>query len=222
MSNLIERYTNDIALAGSAGYVDKGVRLISETQPELVFLDVRLADGTGFDVLKKLPERDFELIFVTAYEEYAVDAIRASASDYLLKPIGIPEFEQAVSRVRAKICEKKKRLSFPDRKIGVATQAGYEFIETKDITWCTAEGSYTHFYMQGGLRMLSTRNLGFYEELLDAQYFFRIHHSTIINLRFLKSFIKGRNSFVVLMDGTKLEISQRRKAEFLDMFFPEK
>jgi two-component system LytT family response regulator len=223
ISNLIRQFTSDIELIGSAGWVDKSVQLISEKTPQLVFMDIRLADGTGFDVLRRVASRDFELIFVTAYEEYALDALRASAVDYLLKPIGIPEFEGAVGRVRDKIREKKNlEHTSVERKIGVATLSGYEFIDAKDIIWCTSRSGYTHFHCSDGKKLISSRNLGFYEDLLYPRNFYRIHNSSIINLRFLKSYIKGKISYVVLTDGTRLEISQRRKGEFLEMLFPEK
>ena len=223
ISNLIRQFTSDIELIGSAGWVDKSVQLISEKTPQLVFMDIRLADGTGFDVLRKVTSRDFELIFVTAYEEYALDALRASAVDYLLKPIGIPEFEGAVGRARHKIREKKNlEHTSIERKIGVATLSGYEFIDAKDIIWCASRSGYTHFYCSDGKKLISSRNLGFYEDLLYTRNFYRIHNSSIINLKFLKSYIKGKISYVVLTDGTRLEISQRRKGEFLEMLFPER
>lgn len=224
ISGLIRQFTTDIELVGTAGYVDNGVRLISDKMPQLVFMDIQLADGTGFDVLKKVGDRNFELIFVTAHDQYALEALRASAVDYLLKPIGIPEFEEAISKAKARIYEKKRRESpgLPDRKIGIATQDGYEFIDHRDIIWCTSEGSYTHFYLAGTTKLVSSRNLGYYERQLGAENFYRIHNSTIINLRFIKSYLKGKHSYIVLTDGTRLEISQRRKTEFLELFFPEK
>jgi two-component system LytT family response regulator len=223
ISNLINQFTSDIELIGSAGHVDKSVQLISEKMPQLVLMDIRLADGTGFDVLRKVTSRDFVLIFMTAYESYAVDALRVSAVDYLLKPIGIPEFEGAIERAREKIKEKKRREPIlAERKVGVATLSGYEFIDVKDILWCTSKHGYTHFYCTDGKNVISSRNLGSYEDLLYARNFYRIHNSSIINMRFLKSYIKGKISYVVLTDGTRLEISQRRKGEFLEMYFPEK
>ena len=231
---LIRQFTTDIELVGSAGYVDKSAQLIADSLPELVFMDIQLADGTGFDVLRKVSARDFELIFLTAHDGYAVDAFRVSAIDYLMKPVGIPEFEEAVGRAKGRIDEKKKYRRIDhlldslehsrqqDRKIAVPTVGGCEFVELTDILWCTSEGSYTQFYLLGGRRVVSSRNLGFYESLLCAHNFYRIHNSSIINLRFIKSYVKGKCSLVVLTDGTQLEISQRRKADFLERFFPEK
>jgi two-component system LytT family response regulator len=221
--NLIRQVASDIEVVGSTGFVDKSVELIAEKMPQLVFMDIQLADGTGFDVLKRLRARDFELIFVTAYGDHAVDALRASAVDYLLKPIGIPEFEGAVERAREKIQE-KKRLKHPpvQGKLAIATLAGYEFVDMKNILWCCSKAGYTHFYCVDGSKVISCRHLGFYEELLYLSNFFRIHNSSIINLAYLKHYVKAKSGHVVLADGTKLEISQRRKAEFLEKFMPEK
>jgi two-component system LytT family response regulator len=222
ISNLIRQFSSDIDVIGSTGWVDKSVQLISEKTPQLVFMDIQLADGTGFDVLKRIGHREFELIFITAYANYAVNALRAEAIDYLLKPIGIPEFEDAVGRARDKILERKKRKSPPlQKKIPIATLNGYEFVDVDDILWCCSKAGYTHFYCKGGVKIISSRNLGFYEELLYAHNFYRIHNSSIINLAYIKNYIKAKTSFIVLTDGTKLEISQRRKGEFLEMFFPE-
>jgi len=221
ISNLIRQFSSDIDLIGSTGWVDKSVQLISEKAPQLVFMDIQLADGTGFDVLKRVGSREFELIFVTAYTNYAVNALRAEAVDYLLKPIGIPEFEDAVGRARDRIMEKRRRKSAPvQKKVAIATVSGYEFLDVKDILWCCSKAGYTHFYCTDGVKIISSRNLGFYEELLYSHNFYRIHNSSIINLAYLKNYIKSKTSYVVLTDGTRLEISQRRKGAFLEMFFP--
>lgn len=216
ISSLIRPFPSDIVLLGSAGHVDKCVQLIEDKPPQLVFMDTQLADGTGFDVLRKVSSRNFELIFVTARSEYALDAFRVSAADYLLKPVDMPAFSAAIGRVKSRI-EGKKRPEVTERKIAVATLDGFEFIDQKDLIWCAAEGGgYTRFYTTGGTRLLSSRNLGFYETLLDLRYFYRIHNSFIINLRFLKSYIRGKNGQVVLSDGTRLEMSQRRRSGFLN------
>lgn len=218
ISDLIRSFPSDIKLLGSAGQVDKCVQLIADKLPQLVFMDTQLADGTGFDVLRKVASRDFELIFVTARSEYAVDAFRVSAVDYLLKPVDVPTFSAAIGRAKSRIDGRRSPApADAERKIAVATLDGFEFIDQKDLIWCAAEGGgYTRFYTTGGVRLLSSRNLGFYETLLDPRYFFRIHNSFIINLRFLKSYVRGKNGQVVLSDGTRLEMSQRRRSGFLN------
>ena len=224
IADLLDRFAADIEVVGSTGFLDKSVRLISEKMPQLVFMDIQLTDGTGFDVLRRVgTPREFELIFATADENYAVDALRVSAVDYLLKPISIPQFEEAVGRARDKIQEKRRLKQPPVQgKVAVATQSGYEFLDVKDILWCCSKACYTHFYCVGGAKVISTRHLGFYEDLLYTHNFYRIHNSSIINLAFIKNYIKAKISYVVLTDGTRLEISQRRKSGFLEMFVPEK
>lgn len=228
--DLIEQFTTDLALIGTADSVEKSVRLIESRSPHLVVLDIQIADGTGFDVLRKLSYRNFELICITAYDNYAVEAFRFSAIDYLLKPIGIPEFKEAVDRARKRIMEKDKQQQIDallynlslqntqDRKIGIATLSGCEFVDLKEIIWCNADGNYTTFHLANNVKLISSRHLGSYEGLLCANNFFRIHNTSIINLRFIKSYVKGKNGYVIMANGARLEIAQRRKGDFLDRF----
>jgi two-component system LytT family response regulator len=227
LCELIRQFGNDLEVIGTAGYVDNAVQLLETAAPQLVFLDVRIADGSGFDVLRKCSSTNFEIIFVTAYDNYAVEAFRFSAIDYLLKPVGIKEFEEAVTRVRQRIMEKNRQSTIEillsnlarqggqDRKLSIPTVQGCEFADLRDIIWCSSEGAYTVFHLAGKTKILSSRNLGAYEELLSGSHFFRIHHNAIINMRFVKSYIKGKSGSVVLTDGTELVVSQRRKADFL-------
>jgi len=230
IKNLTQQFAMDLQLMGTAGSVGQSVELIERESPQLIFLDVQIADGSGFDVLRKFSDRSFEVIFITAHNQYAVEAFRFAATDYLLKPIGIPEFIEAVERACGRIREKSghQRIDVllrhllqearQDRKVCVPTSAGHEFIDLKDIVWCNSEGGYTFFHLADNSKVISSRNLGSYEELLCANNFYRIHHTSIINLSYLKSYIKGKNPYVVMTNGTKLEISQRRKNDFLDSF----
>jgi two-component system, LytTR family, response regulator len=227
LTDLIKQFAPDLNVCGIASHVNDAVKLIETQKPDLVFMDVRLADGTSFDVLRKLQLREFVLIVITAYDNYALEAIRFSAVDYLLKPVGIPEFEEAIERAKKNISFTIRqntietllynlgRRSEPEKKINIATVNGYEFIDLKHIVWCESEGTYTTFHLVNKSRIVSSRHLGYYEELLDAHNFCRIHNTTIINMQFVKSYIKGRAGYVMLTDSTKLEISQRRKGAFL-------
>jgi len=227
LQDMITRFTTDLELCGSAGYTAKAIGLIEATTPQLVFLDIRIGDGTGFDVLRKLSHRDFELICITAYDNYALEAFRYSAVDYLLKPIGIDEFEEAVGRARKRLMEKSRHNSIDDllrnlsqrseqeKKISVPTLNGYEFIALSDIIWCKSDGAYTIFYLGSQSKLVSSRRLGHYEDILFRNNFFRIHNSIIINMQLIKSYVKGKGGYVVMTDGTELEISQRRKGDFL-------
>jgi two-component system LytT family response regulator len=230
IKNLTQQFAMDLQLAGTAGSVGQSVELIERQSPQLIFLDVQIADGSGFDVLRKFVDRSFEVIFITAHNQYAVEAFRFAATDYLLKPIGIPEFIEAVERACGRIREKSSHGQIDvllrhlsqggrqDRKVCVPTTIGHEFIDLKDIVWCNSEGGYTIFHLVNNSKVISSRNLGSYEELLCANNFYRIHHTSIINLSYIKSYIKGKNSYVVMTNGAKLEISQRRKNDFLDSF----
>jgi two-component system, LytTR family, response regulator len=228
LTDLIKQFAPDLKVCGVSGHVNDAVKLIEEQKPDLVFMDIRLADGTGFDVLRKLQLRDFVLIVITAYDNYALEAIRFSAVDYLLKPVGIPEFEEAMERAKKNISFTVRqntietllfnlgRRSGLEKRINIATLNGYEFIDLKYIIWCESDGPYTTFHLVNKSKIISSRHLGFYEEMLENHNFCRIHNATIINMQFIKSYIKGKAGYVMLTDSTKLEISQRRKADFLN------
>lgn len=168
------------------------------------------------------------LIIVTAYDNYALEAIRFSAIDYLLKPIGIAQFEEAVERARKTLSLKIRfkaienllyNMSQPggqDKKISIPTVNGYEFVELNDIVWCKSEGSYTTFYLLNQSKIISSRNIGYYDALLCSYNFCRIHHATIIHMRYIKSYRKGKAGYVIMSDGTELEVAQRRKSSLLE------
>jgi len=227
LQELISDLAHDLTVCGTASHTESAIRLIETSAPDLVFLDVCIGDGTGFDVLQHLTNRDFELVFITAYDNYALEAFRFSAIDYLLKPIGMDEFEEAVARARKRLSAGKKidrievllnnvfQQSEQFKKINIPTLNGFEFIDLHNIVWCRSEGSYTIFHLTDKSKVASTRNLGYYEELLTRNNFCRIHHSVVINLQLIKSYIKGKGGYVIMTDGTELEISQRRKSEFL-------
>ena len=228
LHEFIRQLAPDLQLCGTASHEDSAVRLITKAAPQLVFLDICIGDGLGFDVLRKLPSRDFELICITAYHNYAMEAFRYSAIDYLLKPLGMQEFEEAVERVRKRLVEKVRYNTIEtlvynlsqtheyDKKISIPTLTGYDFIDLRNILWCRSDGPYTVFHLDNKSKTTSSRNLGEYEDLLCNNHFFRIHHSIIINMRCIKSYVKGKGGYVVMNDGTELEISQRRKTGFLD------
>lgn len=228
LHELIRQHAPDLNICGTASHLNSAIKLIEDMVPHLVFMDVRIADGTGFEVLQRLSQRNFELILVTAYDAYALEAFHFAAVDYLLKPLGIPEFEEAIERVRRRLIDRIRYNSIDtllhnithhhnhEKKISIATLNGYEFVDLQHITWCKSDGSYTTFHLTNKIKITSSRNLGFYEELLNQFNFFRINHGIIINMGHIKSYIKGKGGYVVMTDGTELEISQRKKGEFLE------
>lgn len=228
LQELISELANDLAVCGSASHTENAVQLIETSAPDLVFMDVRIGDGTGFDVLQQLTNRNFELVFVTAYNNYALEAFKFSAIDYLLKPVGMNEFEEAVEKARKRLLAKQSNDKIEMllhnlvqqtgqlKKINIATLNGYEFIELCNIVWCKSESSYTVFHLTDKSKIISTRNLGYYEDLLKHNNFCRIHNSVIINMQLVKSYYKGKGGYVIMNDGTELEVSQRRKGDFLN------
>lgn len=228
LEELIRQFAPDLFICGNASHTDAAIRLIEAVTPDLVFLDVRIGDGTGFDVLQQVVKRNFELVFITAYDNYALDAFRFSAINYLLKPVGINEFEQVVAQVRKRLTERRNFDSIEfllnnfnqqfvqSKKINIPTLNGYDFIELSSIIWLKSEGAYTIFYLTDKSKITSTRNIGSFENLLTSDNFCRIHNSVMINMQQVKSYSRGKGGYVIMSDGMELELSQRRKGDFLN------
>jgi two-component system LytT family response regulator len=226
----IEKYCPHIFIAGEATSVEGGLTAIEQYQPDLLLLDIEMFGGSGFDLLNRVQHIAFEVIFLTAYQSYAIEAFKFSAVAYLLKPLSIADLQAAIKKATEKI-EKKAaetqrlttlpglKLNNYERKLAIATTTGYVFVNVKDIVRCQSQGNYTEFYFTNNKKMLSSHNLGFFEDLLPAEKFCRIHHSYLINIDFIEKYNKGRNGGSVIMsDGTELDVSQRRKEDFLQYF----
>jgi two-component system LytT family response regulator len=224
----IKKYFPDITIVGEGASVEEGLKLVDELTPDLLLLDIEMPDGTGFDLLRNVPVKNFEVIFITAFDAYAIEAFRFSAVDYLLKPLSVTDLKDSLlkvkERIQGKMFEKQwTNLSYNleqknnyDRKLAIATVSGFVFVDVKDIIRCESNSNYTQFYFTNGKKMTSSRNLGYYEELLPGEKFCRIHHSHLINIDFLDQYIKGGNvGTVVMKDGAELDVSQRKKEDFL-------
>ena len=199
-------------------------RAINKYKPELVFLDVQLGDKTAFDLLKKLDKINFEIIFTTAYEKYAIQAFKFSALDYLLKPVVADDLKQAVNRMlekNPKIDTTKKletllsNLSTSTRKICVPVVNGIIVLKIDDIVRCEADINYTTLFLKDKQKLVVAKTLKEFEELLGGYNFFRVHNSNMINLSYVKSYNKGKGGSVTMMDNSEIEVSTRRKEEFL-------
>lgn len=213
-----------IQLAGTAQTVDEGLALISKHQPQLVFLDVQIADKTGFDLLKAIPDAQFQVIFTTAHDKYALQAFRFCALDYLLKPVDADELQNALMKVTSmknnngiseQISELLKGMSNKPRKIGVPTLNGIVFIPVSEIIRCHADGNYTELHLAGKKQMVVSKTLKEFENLLADYSFFRVHHSDLVNLDYVKSYNKGKGGYLILDDSSSVEVSSRRKEELL-------
>jgi two-component system LytT family response regulator len=207
----------------------KAISVLEELRPGLVFLDVEMPHLNGFDVLKKLEPLEFEVIFVTAYSHYAIEAFEHHAAGYITKPINAQKLAAAVQAALKRIKEKtvnktlftlldqNHRLTQPD-KIPLSTGNGLIFVKLADIIYCESSGNYTHFYLQDGRKNIVSRQLGEYEKLLPESHFIRIHDKYIINLAYIKEYKKGSGGEVLLENGRELPVSSRRKEDFLARF----
>lgn len=225
LTHLIITYCKqNICLLQSAQNVEDGIKAIHQQQPRLVFLDVQLNDKTGFDLLKQIPDISFDVIFTTTYENYAVQAFKFSAIDYLLKPVDVDDLKQAIEKLKDKISKeelKKKldtlffNLNNAGKRVLIPTINGYEFIPVSDIIRCQSDVNYTTIYLQGKQKLVVAKTLKEFDELLNGYNFFRVHNSHLINLMFVKGYNKGKGGVVLLTDGSQVEVSTRRKEELL-------
>ena len=227
LKNLIEEYCHGIKLIGSCNTVKSALVDIPKLQPELVFMDVMLSDGNAFDILSQLKERNFEIIFTTAHDEFAIKAIKFSALDYIVKPVGIEELKEAVKKIGKKSFEQLEAQRYDVllqniksntgklQRIAVPTLEGHSFIDIKDIVRFEADGSYTNIYLVSKEKILVSRPIKEYDTLLTPEGFFRIHHSHLINLSCVTKYVKGSGGYVIMIDGSSVEVALRRKEEFL-------
>jgi two-component system, LytTR family, response regulator len=227
LETLLHRYCSELELCGSAATVSEALQLIRRVRPRLLFLDISMPDGTGFDLLQQLGPADLAVIFITAHNDYAINAIKVHALDYLLKPINIAELQQAVQHAVRHIDKQGKaagiqplldHLDRPEPKLVVPVADGLHFIPLAQIVRLSARGSYTEIHSNTGDHILSSRSLKEYEDRLPAAGFFRAHHSHIINLSFIRHYHRGDGGYVTMTDGSVIDISKRKKKDFLDLF----
>lgn len=222
---LINTFCPEIDIVGKAETVEEGIRLISKTKFEILFLDINLPDGSGFDLLYRLSRREFQVIFVTAYDQYAIDAFKISAVDYLLKPVSPDLLKKAILKVnhpidqegRLTILGEKLSKEFnQNEKIILKDSESMQIVEISDIICCEAEGSYTTFFLNEGRTIVTSLNLKEYERILVPYGFIRNHHSYLINLQKVQSLQRSDGGTIIMMDGKKLPLSTRKKAAVVE------
>jgi two-component system, LytTR family, response regulator len=230
LQNLIGKYCPQVEICGEADGVTSGIELIVKTKPELVFLDVQMGDGSGFDLLENISNPSFRLIFVTAYDQYAIRAFRFSAIDYLLKPVNPDELVNAVKRATGTnpLAEVSKKLDvlLSNRsgleKIALASTEGIHLMKVRDIVRCESDSNYTTIFLCGGQKIVATKTLKEFDEILTPLNFFRIHQSHLVNLDYIVKYNKTEGGSVVMEDGNELPIARRRKDEFVDFLTQRK
>ena len=230
LKNLLENYCPGITIAGEAGNAETAYQVIKKTEPEIVFLDIEMPGANAFDLLDKLMPINFEVIFITAFDNYSLKAFKYAALDYLLKPVNIEELQAAVNKAVAKTQHKTinqqlqmlfQNIQAPKtqlKKMAIPTINGLVFITIEDIMRLEANGNYTTIILKNKERITASKNIKEYEDILPVELFFRVHNSHIINLNCIKTYQKGRGGYVVLDDGTHIEVATRRKDDFLSKF----
>ena len=228
LHGLLQTYCPQVHVVGHANGFHKALELIESSHPDLLFLDIEMPYGNAFDLLDKLMPVNFEIIFITAFDEYSLKAFRYSALDYLLKPVDIDDLHIAVQKAEKRIELKNineqlsnllfnlRKPGLPVTKIAMPVNDGFDFVAIDELISCESRNNCTIVYTNSGKKYTCNRTIKDYEELLPENVFFRIHHSFIVNINFIRKFFKdGRGGYVELLDGTTIPVAYRRKDEFL-------
>jgi two-component system LytT family response regulator len=228
LSKMIEKNCKQIEIVAKVDSMLAAFEAITNKEPNLVFLDIEMPNGNAFDLLEKFKTINFNIIFTTAYDHYAIKAIKFSAVDYLLKPIDPEELIQAVKRFEQRTgkdtaLDKQYKTLLSNvrpenklKKVGIPDGDGLIFINLSDIIRCDSDGNYTFFILTSGKKIIASRTLGEYEQMFAEDNFFRIHRSHLINLEHVKKYIKGEGGYVVMSDNSQVEVSRRNKSDFLE------
>ena len=235
LEKMLQRYfPYKFYVCGLFESVDDAITGIETYQPDLVFLDIQMPNKNGFELFKEIKEINFQVIFTTAHSEFAIDAIKISALDYLLKPINYIDLLGAINRYEIKTKEEnqKKQLNVlienidsgetAHKKIAIATETGFEFVKFNTIIYLEAQSNYTKFYLSNNLTIITSKTLKHFEELLPSDLFFRTHKSYLVNMNFIKRFSKVDELLIELITGQKLPVSVRKKEEFINAIIQKK
>ena len=227
LQTMLERYCPEISIIATTQDSEKAVRLIEDMKPGLIFLDIAMPQMNGFQLLENFQNPDFEIIFATVFDNYAIDAINHCAIGYILKPVDFEELKSSVARAKESIQKKwglqKNQLLMENinepihqnKKIAIPNRDGLEFVKIKDIVHCEGIDGYTQIHFQNRKSILSSQSIGNYVKLLENYNFFHAHKSHLINLNFVSNFMN--EGYVVLENGSKVPISKYKKAEFLSV-----
>ncbi len=224
----IQEYCPSVKVVAQTQNPEEAIRLIQLHKPDVIFLDIEMPRMNGFKMLEQIPEVDFEVIFITAYNHYAINAIRISAFDYLVKPVAIEDLQQTVERLGQHSIRKtreraellKKNLANPKSQedhIAIPTNDGLEFIQIKQIIRIESSSNYSKLILLNGQHMLVTRQLKDFEELLQDYRFYRVHHSHLVNLNFIARYVRGDGGQVTMRNGDIIDVSRRKKEVFLKL-----
>ena len=227
LRNILGEFFPSVTVVGTASSVVDAVKVINQHQPDIVFLDIELTPGTGFDVVSQTRNMRYAVIFTTAYEQYAIQAIRFSSVDYLLKPVDLEELSSAIEKAIGQINDRLRQQQIDvllsnlstennlHRKICLASQEGLEFFNVSDIMYCQANGAYTEFTTNANRKIMVSKNIKEYENMLPEQFFLRVHNRHLINLTEVKKYIRADGGSIIMNNGDTVYLSPRKKDEFL-------
>lgn len=224
LERLLQKHCPEVQLSGSALNAGEGRNLILQQQPDLVFLDIQMPGKNGFDLLKSLPRYDFDIIFVTAFDKYGIQAVKFAAIDYLLKPVNVQELKAAVEKVTERNSRKRKNAQLEnlvqllqqqqqkeEHRIALPSGKEMRFVHPGEIMRCMSSNSYTRFYFDNGEELIVAYPIFEYEALLKDYGFIRCHQSHLVNKRFVKSWLKEGGNYLLLTDGSQIPVSRQKK-----------
>jgi two-component system LytT family response regulator len=232
LATLLERYCPEVLVIDSCTSGEDALKSIRRHQPQLVFLDIEMPHMNGFEMLTKMPSIDFQLIFTTSYDQYAIKAIRFSALDYLLKPIDREELQVSVSKVTQKLGQtlqqqlnillQKLNGSSPMQKIALTTMEGLQMVPVDHIISCESDSNYTIIYLKQKRKLTVSKTLKEIEEMLEDYSFLRVHHSHLVNLVEIDKYVRGEGGYLIMSDASKVDVSRSRKELLMQKLLPSK
>jgi len=229
LRRMLEKYCPQVDIVAEAEGYRQGMELIRKFEPDLVFLDIQMPDGSGFRLLEELQDINFEVIFTTAFDQFAIKAIKFSALDYLLKPIIPEELMNALEKVEQKRMELRKSKNIEiflenmktkddsSQKIVLSTSDKIHVIQVDEIIRCESDNYYTQFFFTNGKRLIVSKTLKENEELLSQHNFIRPHKSHLINTKYIKSFLRQEGGYIIMTDGSKIPVSRRKREKIMDV-----
>ena len=222
LSNLLNNFTTTVVkILGTADNLDDGIKLINDTKPDVVFLDIQMPGRNGMEIFNRFPNPEFKLVIVTAYSQYAIDAIKKSATDYILKPVSFMELQETLSRISRMLESEKQQYEMEDRigfinspeiqgvRIVFDVESGFVLIDTRIIEYCFADQSYSVIVTNTGKNIVISKPLKELQEMLPVKHFYRTHKSYLVNVYYIRKFVRANESFVCLKSGNRIPVSVR-------------
>ncbi|HZI54603.1 MAG TPA: LytTR family DNA-binding domain-containing protein [Chitinophagaceae bacterium] len=233
LSMLLKDYCPDVQVMGQCSDGESGLDSIQKFKPDLIFLDIEMPNMNGFEMLEKLPEINFEIIFTTSYDQYAIKAIRFSALDYLLKPVDREELQRAVQKATQRLhhplpqqleilLQKLHQPASSIQKIALPTMEGLQMIAVNSIISCASDSNYTVFFLKNKQKLIVSRPLKEIEEMLEEYSFLRVHNSYLVSLNEIEKYVKGEGGYLVMTDGSAIDVSRSKKETLLNKLRPNR